>query len=41
MESWFKIGGAMTRTCNYVRITVGSAAENAALLKATEEILSC
>ena len=31
----------MTRTCNYVRITVGSAAENAALLKATEEILSC
>ena len=30
----------MERTCNYVRITVGSAAENAALLKATGEILS-
>ena len=30
----------MERTCNYVRITVGSAEENAALLKATEEILS-
>ncbi len=31
----------MTRTCNHVRITVGSAAENAAMLKATEEIVSC
>ena len=30
----------LPRTCNYVRITVGSAEENAALLKATREILS-
>ena len=31
---------SMERTSSYVRITVGSAAENAALLKATEEILT-
>ena len=31
---------SMERTSSYVRITVGSAAENEALLKATEEILS-
>ena len=31
----------MERTCSYVRITVGSAAENSALLKATGEILAC
>lgn len=30
---------ALPRTCDYVRITVGSKEENAALLKATEEIL--
>ena len=30
----------MERTCKFVRITVGTAEENAALLKATEEILS-
>ena len=31
----------MERTRDYVRITVGSSAENTALLKATEEIFSC